>query len=192
MFLISPRFFSWNNRGMCGRRIHKSNNNNYHSKTFRSFIYILSIWTNASIQCEFGTLSRLFVCCLWSNMEKTYQRHVHKHTGLLFSKFDLIVEVFLYIWEIHSLFKEVCLFLNKHMTFRRILRNFKTQKKNYNITQNLCVCVCVCVCVSCSVVSDSLWPHGRVAHQAPLSMGFSRQESWSGLPFPSPAKSLYS
>ena len=25
-----------------------------------------------------------------------------------------------------------------------------------------------------------------VAHQAPLSMGFSRQESWSGLPFPSP------
>ena len=25
-----------------------------------------------------------------------------------------------------------------------------------------------------------------VAHQAPLSMGFFRQESWSGLPFPSP------
>ena len=25
-----------------------------------------------------------------------------------------------------------------------------------------------------------------VAHRAPLSMGFSRQEYWSGLPFPSP------
>ena len=25
-----------------------------------------------------------------------------------------------------------------------------------------------------------------VAHQAPLSMGFSRQGYWSGLPFPSP------
>ena len=25
-----------------------------------------------------------------------------------------------------------------------------------------------------------------VAHQGPLSMGFSRQEYWSGLPFPSP------
>ena len=24
------------------------------------------------------------------------------------------------------------------------------------------------------------------AHQAPLSLGFSRQEHWSGLPFPSP------
>ena len=27
---------------------------------------------------------------------------------------------------------------------------------------------------------------GTVAHQAPLSMGFSRQEYWSGLPFPPP------
>ena len=29
-----------------------------------------------------------------------------------------------------------------------------------------------------------------VAHQAPLSMGFSRQEYWSGLPFPSPCLPL--
>ena len=29
----------------------------------------------------------------------------------------------------------------------------------------------------------TLW---TVARQAPLSMGFSRQECWSGLPFPSP------
>ena len=29
-----------------------------------------------------------------------------------------------------------------------------------------------------------------VAHQAPLSMGFSRQEHWSGLPFPSPKSSM--
>ena len=28
------------------------------------------------------------------------------------------------------------------------------------------------------------------AHQAPLSTGFSRQEYWSGLPFPSPDKSM--
>ena len=27
---------------------------------------------------------------------------------------------------------------------------------------------------------------GTVAYHAPLSMGFSRQEYWSGLPFPSP------
>ena len=29
-------------------------------------------------------------------------------------------------------------------------------------------------------------PMDRVAYQASLSMGFSRQEYWSGLPFPSP------
>ena len=39
--------------------------------------------------------------------------------------------------------------------------------------------------VTCSVMSDSLWPPQTVARQAPLSMGFSRQECWSGLPFPS-------
>ena len=39
----------------------------------------------------------------------------------------------------------------------------------------------------CPVMSDSLWPHGlTVACQAPPSMGFSRQEHWSGLPFHSP------
>ena len=48
----------------------------------------------------------------------------------------------------------------------------------------------------------ALWPYGggglvvkscptlvtpwTVAHQGPLSMGFSREEYWSGLPFPSP------
>ena len=39
---------------------------------------------------------------------------------------------------------------------------------------------------SLSVVSDSFETLWTVAHQAPLSMGFSRQEYWNGLPFPSP------
>ena len=38
--------------------------------------------------------------------------------------------------------------------------------------------------VSRSVMSDSETPW-TVAHRAPLSTGFSRQEYWSGLPFPS-------
>ena len=41
--------------------------------------------------------------------------------------------------------------------------------------------------VSLSLVSTSLQSHGLyVACQAPLSMGFPRQEYWSGLPFLSP------
>ena len=43
----------------------------------------------------------------------------------------------------------------------------------------------ICACQVVSVLSDSLilW---TVAHQAPLSMGFCRQEYWSELPFPPP------
>ena len=43
--------------------------------------------------------------------------------------------------------------------------------------------------VSHSVVPNSLQPHGLYCtplDQAPVSMEFSRQEYWSGLPFPSP------
>ena len=35
-------------------------------------------------------------------------------------------------------------------------------------------------------MSDSFQPYRPVAHQAPLSLGFSRQEYWRGLPCPSP------
>jgi len=41
---------------------------------------------------------------------------------------------------------------------------------------------------SLSVVSNS-WHTVDWAHQAPLSMGFPRQECWGGLPFPSPGDS---
>ena len=86
--------------------------------------------------------------------------------------------------------------------------------RSYCILMSLCMCVCVCVCVSECVFlphpSPPLFAHtlspmmllqlmlsrfSRVrlcatpqtaAHQVPPSLGFSRQEHWSGLPFPSP------
>ena len=41
---------------------------------------------------------------------------------------------------------------------------------------------CCCYHQFCPASSFVTW---TVAHQAPLSMGFSRQEYWNGLPFPS-------
>ena len=41
----------------------------------------------------------------------------------------------------------------------------------------------VCLLLSCVQLFVNLW---TVAHQALLSMEFSSQEYWSGLPFPSP------
>ena len=46
-----------------------------------------------------------------------------------------------------------------------------------------CVCVCVRSVASICLTLATPW---TVAHQAPLHMGFSREEYWSGLPFPSP------
>ena len=59
--------------------------------------------------------------------------------------------------------------------------------------RSVCVCVCVCVCarVRASVLSHfsrvrvfaTPW---TVTRQASLSMGYSRREYWSGLPYPPP------
>ena len=51
--------------------------------------------------------------------------------------------------------------------------------KTVTYTASLCCCLVPRACPSLC----ALW---TVAHQAPLSMGFPRQEYWSGLPFPSP------
>ena len=54
-----------------------------------------------------------------------------------------------------------------------------------NVTIHLCLTFPVFNVLSLSRVQllVTLW---TVAYKAPLSMGFSRQEYWSGLPFPSP------
>ena len=56
----------------------------------------------------------------------------------------------------------------------------------------VCVCVCMCVCIRAHTHAQSL-SHVRlfatswtIDHQAPPSIGFPRQEYWSGLPLPSP------
>ena len=48
---------------------------------------------------------------------------------------------------------------------------------------NPCVCVCMCESLSHVRLFATLW---TVALQAPLSVETSRQEYWSGFPFPSP------
>ena len=54
-----------------------------------------------------------------------------------------------------------------------------------------CVRVCVCVCAYAQLFSlvRPFPPSWTIAPQAPLSMGFSRQEYWSASPFPTPRHS---
>ena len=49
---------------------------------------------------------------------------------------------------------------------------------------SLALSMCMCAqSLSHVLLFAILW---TIAHQVPLSMGFSRQEYWSGLPFPPP------
>ena len=49
--------------------------------------------------------------------------------------------------------------------------------------KTLCMHLCVLSCFSCVQLFATLW---TLARQAPLSMGCSRQEYWSGLPCSTP------
>ena len=82
--------------------------------------------------------------------------------------------------------------------FRHFFPNFPPPW-NFNVTDKLvrvlcvmyscgvCVCVHACACMLSSFIyvqlSETPW---TVAHQAPLSMEFSRLEYWNGLPCPPP------
>ena len=56
---------------------------------------------------------------------------------------------------------------------------------HFTVETNIACKAIIVVLISCLIVSYSETPW-TVAHQAPLSMGFSRQEYWSRLPLLSP------
>ena len=61
------------------------------------------------------------------------------------------------------------------------------------VTWVLALAVFLTVCFSLvSKLCDSFVTPWTVADKAPLFMGFSRQEYWSGLPLPSPSENLTS
>ena len=60
----------------------------------------------------------------------------------------------------------------------------KGQSHQKHILKLTCaLCACVLSCFSGAQLFLILW---IIVHQAPLSMEFSRQESWNGLPLPPP------
>ena len=62
-----------------------------------------------------------------------------------------------------------------------------SQLRDRTQASRVCVCVCVCVVCVCQLFScGQLFAMPQtIACQVPLSMGFSRQEYWNRLPFPS-------
>ena len=67
----------------------------------------------------------------------------------------------------------------------RIYKDTFFFKKRWKLERKNAFCKEECAVLLCSVASNSVtaW---TVAHQAPLSLEFSKQEYWSGLPFSTP------
>ena len=74
--------------------------------------------------------------------------------------------------------KSVLVTIQRPGALSQDMEEFDTLERTLGAMIMMLMCVC-------SVVSGSAIPWA-VALQAPLSMGFSRQEYWSGLPFPPP------
>ena len=70
----------------------------------------------------------------------------------------------------------------------RVVARYLRKLEKFRIQSSLWVFVCMLSRFSHIRCFATLW---TVPHQAPLSMGFSRQESWSGLPFPPPGDLLH-
>ena len=68
----------------------------------------------------------------------------------------------------------ICLYIYTHILHTHIYCNIHT-----------CINICACVWSRFSHIQIFATPW-TVAHRASLSMGFSQQEYWSGLPFPPP------
>ena len=69
-----------------------------------------------------------------------------------------------------------------------VLHGFIVLTLNYTLQLIICLCVCVCVCVCVLVTQSCLTLCDPMDYSLPgcSTHEFSRQEYWSGLPFPSP------
>ena len=85
-----------------------------------------------------------------------------------------------YIYEVLNYYIKIFIFINHFIMY--------TYRKSLSIHLKLKQCYISTVCICAQLLSHiwllaTLW---TVAHQAPLSMEFPRQEYWGGLPFPPP------
>ena len=99
-------------------------------------------------------------------------------TGVRWHLLEVLICISLRINDVDYLFIYICVSSLEKCLSRSFV---------FGLFYTVCVCVvCVRACAyPCSVMSDSATPL-TVAPQASLSMGFARQEYWSGLLFPSP------
>ena len=97
-------------------------------------------------------------------------------TSYLYEILDLFLNLF--YTSVFSPTKWGCQSATQRLCYRIVVRHKRVYRANLFLQS------CICACLLSHVwLFVTLW---TVACQAPLSMEFSRQEYWSGLPFPTP------
>ena len=104
-----------------------------------------------------------------------------------------------YAWHIsyHYTLKDICFCPKCPLVGARLKRQGThaslqlIHSAQLKLTQHCEETICCWWCFSCSVAFNSFSSLWAVAHQAPLSMGFPRQEYQNGLPLPSPGDLSY-
>ena len=92
----------------------------------------------------------------------------------------------------HPMFTHTCSFTRpspssyRFPTYPKMAWSRERRGESNPLSSCHCVCqICCYCCFSYSAMSNSFATPRTVAHQVPLFTGFSRQEYWSELPFPS-------
>ena len=140
--------------------------------------YLYILWNNHHYKWSYHPLSHIVTNVFflqWELLRSTFLATSNGNTVLLI----LTIVTTLYI-TLHDLFNRQIVPLTLFTHFAQlptpapvIIGLFSNSRKERKKVKSL----------SCVGLFATSW---TVGYQAPLSMGFSRQESWSGLPFSSP------
>ena len=103
------------------------------------------------------------------------------------------------VFNSSSLLKHICWMQNSMLKVFCLLEDFSPLCFHIHCLQQEICChpyLCVLIYVLLLLLSHFsrvrlCWTPQTAAHQAPPSLGFSMQEHWSGLPFPSPICDTY-
>ena len=129
---------------------------------------------------------RIFHSLLWSTQSRSLAQSRKKKWMFFYNSFPFsMIQRMLSIWSLIPLplLNPACTSGSSQFTYC-----WSLAWRIVNVTLLACkmstiVYACILSCFSCAWLYATLW---NVDHQTHLSLGFSRQECWSGLPCPSP------
>ena len=134
----------------------------------------------------------------YSHLFKSFPQFVMIHTVKGFSvvdekEIDVLLKFPYFLYNpvnVGSLISSSSSFSKPGLDIWKFLVHIMLKPSMQDFKHDLTSMGCCCCCCVASVVSDSVRPHRRQPTRLLCPWDFSRQECWSGLPFPSPTFAL--